>query len=190
MKSELLSLSLTDFKAINTQILDTNAVVKMLLQTQQSQVAGGFGYDNTTNFILGLGLIIIGIMVLTYENNYVDTSANITHLICSNNVCILGVEFNVGNLLYKKEFTVEQDYVRPVSNKEIISYLVSEPSNCYLGSSDYSMYGYGVLGVGSLLFLLWAFFLNSDYEEELPNLQNSLYSTEKIPSGLFIARKN
>lgn len=153
MKSKLETLSLTDFYSFDNPTYSPNTLVKMILQK-----GGEFAYDNTTNFILGLGLIVIAVVVLMYENNYIETTANILYTKCSNTNCLIGVEFYVGNVLYKKELTSDNNYVKSLTNTETISYLVTNPDKCYLGYRDYNFYSYVIGGIGTFLFLTWMYF--------------------------------
>ena len=181
MISDLLSLSLTDRPLNNDQSLRTSELINMIVQQ-----GGNFEYNNSTNLIIGIALLVIATVIFIGENNWASVNARVEHLNCNMSNCILIVEYHVNNTTYKKDYIVPSDYKRPSDNHVMISYDLSNPSISYLGTSNYNNYVYILAGVGVIFLGIWCVFLdkNASYSSFIPALnfssktesQNAIYS--------------
>lgn len=150
MYSELLSLSLTDRPLQQNNILETSEIVNMILQK-----GGEFEYNNTTNLIIGISILVIATVIFIGESNWTTTTAEIEYLNCNLSNCILGISYQVGETIYKNEFPVLLDYQRPSTNQIIISYDKTNPKSCSLNSSNYNNYIYILIGFGLIFLVCW-----------------------------------
>jgi hypothetical protein len=184
MEKNLLSLSLTDMSFDNITSLKTPEVINLLLQK-----GGDFYYNNTTNLIIGLAFIALSVVIFIGENNYLTTSGNIIYLNCNNDNCSLGVQYSVDSITYKKEFTVESDYLRPDNNQVSISYESSYPNNSRLGSSNYNTIIYTMGGIGLFFICLWFYFSSEKSTKIDFNPSFDIYTKTSTPNGLYVVSK-
>lgn len=150
MISELLSLSLTDRPLNQNNTLETSEVIKIIVQK-----GGEFEYNNTTNLIIGLSVLVIATIIFIGESNWITTNAQINYLNCGLSNCALGVEYQVNNTIYKNEFTVPLNYQYPANNQVNISYDVTNPKSCNLSSLNYNNYIYILIGIGIIFMGIW-----------------------------------
>lgn len=150
MICDLLSLSLTDRPLNQNKTLETSEIINMIVQK-----GGEFEYNNTTNLIIGIAILVVATVIFIGESNWVNTTAHIEYLNCSLSNCVLGVEYRANETIYKNEFTVPLDYKRPANNIVDISYELSSPKSCVLGSSNYNNYVYILFGAGIIFLSIW-----------------------------------
>jgi len=185
MSKDLVSLSLTDMSFNNVDSIKTPELISMLIQK-----GGEFEYDNTTNLIIGIALLVVAGVIFIGENNYAVTNANINYLNCNTTSCLLGVQYQVDGNTYKKDFTVDMNYVRPSNNQLIITYDSSDPNNSYMGTSNYNTIMYVMIGAGIFFLGLW-YYLSSKKRTNStffgPSL--SIYTKTETPSGLYVVSK-
>jgi hypothetical protein len=155
MTNDLLSLSLTDMPFNNRTSIRTSDAINALLQT-----GGEFEYNNTTNLIIGIVLLVISGIIFIGENNYMTINTNINYLNCNQDNCLLGVQFVVDGKTYTKEFNVDLNYVFPDNNQITITYQISNPNNNYIGNYDYNTLVYILSAIGIFFIGLW-YYLSS-----------------------------
>lgn len=185
MNRDLVSLSLTDMSFNNFDSVKTPELISMLIQK-----GGEFEYDNTTNLIIGIALLVVAGIIFIGENNYAVTNGNINYLNCSTTSCLLGVQYQVSGITYKKDFTVNMDYLRPSDNQITITYDTTNPANSYMGTSNYDTIMYIMIGVGIFFLGLW-YWLSSKKEANSTFFGSSLsiYTKTETPSGLYVVSK-
>lgn len=181
MTKDLLSLSLTDIPFNNNESVATSEIINMLVQT-----GGDFEYNNTTNLIIGIALLAIGGIIAIGENNWTTINANIEYLNCNLTNCTLGVDYQVNGITYKKDFTIDLDYLNYSSKQITITYDLSDPSNSYLGTSNYNTIMFALFGVSIFFLGLWYYL--STKEKSLsssftPSL--SIFTKTETPTGLY-----
>jgi hypothetical protein len=155
MISDLLSLSLTDMPLNKNKSVRTSEAIDMIFQT-----GGEFEYNNSTNLIIGIALLVIAIVIFIGESNWTTITADVEYLNCNMSNCTLGVNYLVNGMTYKKDFTVSIDYQRPSDNKVDLSYESGNPATSYLGPSNYNNYIYIFGGLGILFLGIWFTYLN------------------------------
>jgi len=179
MNKDLLSLSLTDMQFNNSENT-TSDIMKMIVQT-----GGEFEYNNTTNLIISIAFFAIATVVYIGESNWNTLYTNIDYLNCSSTGCILGLDYQIDGTSYKKEFNVSNDYSRPANNQIQITYEISNPSNSYMGTSNYNTLAMVLGGLGILFLGIW-YYLSIDSSIGIsysPSI--SFYKKSEIPSELY-----
>jgi hypothetical protein len=185
MKNDLVSLSLTDMPFNNRESIRTSDAIRMIMQT-----GGTFEYNNTTNLIIGIALLAIGGVIFIGENNYTTVNASIDYLNCTSTDCLLGVQFGVNSNTYKKEFNVDINFIRPTDNNITITYEITNPNNNYMGTSNYNMIMYILIGVGLFFIGLWKY-ISSGTDDNSSSIEatDSIYKKTETPSGLYVVSK-
>lgn len=170
MNSDLLSLSLTDMLLNKNNLVNTTEAIEMIVQS-----GGNFEYNNSTNLIIGVALLVIATVVFIGESNWKTINANVEYLNCSMSDCTMGIDYQVNGMTYKKDFVVPLDYKRPSNNKVELSYDTSDPKNSYLGSSNYNNYIYVLVGLGIIFLGIWCAYLdkNEGHGSFIPTLNFS-----------------
>lgn len=185
MINDLVSLSLTDVPFNNKESIGTTEVINMLFQT-----GGDFEYNNTTNLIIGIALLAISGVIFIGETNYTTVDASIDYLNCDMTKCLLGVHFIVDGNTYKKDFPVDINYIRPDNNKITITYELSNPTNNYMGTSNYNMIMYILIVVGLFFIGMWYYLsTKTNKSSTFPGPSLSIYTKTETPSGLYVVSK-
>lgn len=185
MSNDLISLSLTDFIFNNYESIDTMDAIKML-----TQKGGEFEYNNSTNLIIGIALLVIAGVIYIGENNFKVTNGNINYVNCNKTNCTLGVEYQVNNNIYNKEYNLNVSYVNYPNNQVVITYESLNPNNSYVGTSNYNTIIYLLVGGGLFFLGLWYYFCtkrgsdSSFFGEDL-----NIYTKTETPSGLYVVSK-
>ena len=185
MTNDLLSLSLTDMPFNNTKSIGTTEAINMLFQT-----GGDFEYNNTTNLIIGIALLAISGVIFIGENNYATVDASIDYLNCDSTKCLLGIQYVVNGITYKKDFPVDINYTRPDNNQITITYQLSNPTNNYMGTSNYNTIMYILIVLGLFFIGMWYYLStkkNGSSSFQGPSL--SIYTKTETPSGLYVVSK-
>ena len=179
MNKDLLSLSLTDMQ-FNNSTNATSDIMKMIVQT-----GGEFEYNNTTNLIISIAFFAIATVVYIGENNWNTLYTNIDYLNCSSAGCVLGLDYQINGTSYKKEFNVSNDFSRPANNQVQITYEISNPSNSYMGTSNYNTVAMVLYGLGILFLGIWYYLSidNSKSSSYSPSI--SFYKKSEIPTELY-----
>ena len=183
MSKDLLSLSLTDRPFYNNSV-DTSEIFNAFTQT-----GGEFEYNNTTNLIIGISLLAIAAIIFIGENNWNTTTTNIDYLNCNPNNCTLGLDYQVNNITYKKDFNVDLNYERPGNNQVTITYEISNPSNSYLGTSNYNIIMLILFGFGLFFIGIWQYLSSKKTSTSTFNPSLSFYSKSEIPSEIYTEKK-
>ena len=155
-----------------------------------TQTGGDFEYDNTTNLIIGIALLVVAGIIFIGENSYVATNGNINYLNCNTTNCLLGVQYQVNGSTYKKDFIVDMNYIRPSNNQISVTYEVENPNNSYMGTSNYNAVMYGRIGGGIFFLGLWHYLSSKKRTDSTyfgPSF--SIYTKTETPSGLYVVSK-
>ncbi len=185
MTNDLLSLSLTDMPFDNTKSIGTTEAINMLLQT-----GGDFEYNNTTNLIIGIALLSISVVIFIGENNYATIDGSIIYLNCDSTQCLLGVQYIVNGTTYKKDFPVDINYIRPDNNRVTITYELSNPTNNYMGTSNYDTIMYILIAIGIFFIGMWYYLsTKKSGSSSFSGPSMSIYTKTKTPSGLYVVSK-
>ena len=185
MIDNLVSLSLTDMPFNNTKSIGTTDAINMLFQT-----GGDFEYNNTTNLIIGIALLAISGVIFIGGNNYAIVDASIDYLNCDLTQCLLGVQYIVNGITYKKDFPVDINYTRPNNNLISITYELSNPTNTYISTSNYNVIMYILILLGLFFIGMWYYLStkkNGNSSFQGPSL--SIYTKTETPSGLYVVSK-
>lgn len=180
MKS-LSSLSISDLKLRKNYSIDSIEAIDNILQQ-------GGTLSNTTNLIIGISLLVLGIVIFIGNNNYSSTTGKINYMNCNGKNCVIFVEYTVNNSVFVKEFLLDKNYTCPPDNLVNIIYEISNPDNCYIGSNIYSTLMYLLMSTGIIFIVFWylvsigvdSFGLISD---------NNLYSKTETPNGLYVVSR-
>lgn len=183
MDKDLLSLSLTDMQFNNNSVA-TSEIIRMIVQT-----GGDFEYNNTTNLIIGIALLSIATVILIGENNWSSINTNIDYLNCSTGGCVLGLDYQIGGITYKKEFNMSNDYVRPSNNQVTITYEISNPKNSYMGVSNYNALIFILYGLGIFFLGLWFYSSRDKSKTSTYNPTIDFYNKSEIPRGIYVTEK-
>lgn len=181
MTKDLLSLSLTDMQ-FNNDSVATSEVIRMIVQT-----GGEFEYNNTTNLIISIALISIATVIMIGENNWSCIDTNIDYMNCNAGGCVLGLDYQINGVTYKKEFNVNNNYLRPSNNRVTITYEVSNPNNSYMGVSNYNILICVLYGLGIFFLGMWFCLSKENSKPSSYNPSINFYSKSDIPSDLYIA---
>ena len=169
----------------NDYSLDSLDAINNILQE-------GGTIDNTTNLIIGISLLVVGIIIYIGNSNYSSTNGKINYMNCNSNHCVLYVEYVHNYTVYTKEFILDKNYTCPPDNLVNITYETSNPNNCYIGSSNYSILTYLLMGTGLFFVVLW-YFISIDMSDLglglgiLPDF--SSYTKTETPTGLYVVSK-
>ena len=139
---------------------------------------------------IGIALLAISGVIFIGENNYVTINTNINYLNCNSVNCLLGVQFTANGNIYKKDFYVDMNYVRPENNQVTITYEISNPNNNYIGASNYNTIMYILIAIGIFFISLW-YYLSSKKDGSIfsgPSL--SIYTQTETPSEMYKPSKN
>jgi hypothetical protein len=169
----------------NKESIGTTDAINMLFQT-----GGDFEYNNTTNLIIGIALLVISGVIFIGENNYATVDASIDYLNCDSTKCLLGVQYVVNGITYKKDFPVNINYTRPDNNQITITYELSNPTNNYMGTSNYNTIMYILIVLGLFFIGMWYYLStkkNGSSSFQGPSL--SIYTKTETPSGLYVVSK-
>lgn len=185
MNNDLVSLSLTDMPFNNRESIRTSDAIKILLQS-----GGNFEYNNTTNLIIGIALLAIAGVIFVGENNYTTVNASIDYLNCSSTNCLLGVQFRANGDTYKKDFIVDMNFIRPTNNYVTVTYELTNPNNNYMGTSNYNIIMYILIGLGLFFIGLWNYVsCNKECNSSTLDLTDTIYKKTETPSGLYVVSK-
>ena len=184
MSKDFISLSLTDMSFNNYDSTKTSDVINML-----TQIGGEFEYNNTTNLIIGIALLVVSGVIFIGENKYTVINGTIEYLNYNALNCLLGIQYQVNGNTYKKDFTVDINYVRPPNNIVIVSYEQSNPNNSYIGTSNYNMIMYIMTGIGIFFIGLWYYLLRKKTDGTFLGPSLSIYTKTETPSGLYVVSK-
>jgi hypothetical protein len=185
MNNDLVSLSLTDMPFYNRESIRTSDAINILIQT-----GGTFEYNNTTNLIIGIALLAIAGVIFIGENNYTTANARIDYLNCSSTNCLLGVQFGVNGDTYKKDYTVDMNFIRPSNNYVTVTYELTNPNNNYMGTSNYNIIMYILIGLGLFFIGLWNYVsCNKECNSSTLESTDIIYKKTETPSGLYVVSK-
>jgi len=180
MNKDLLSLSLTDMQ-FNNSPNATSDIMKMII----IQTGGEFEYNNTTNLIISIAFLAIATVVYIGESNWNTVNTNIDYLNCTSTGCILGLDYQIDGTTYKKEFNVSNDFSRPVNNQVQINYEISNPSNSYMGTSNYNTLVMVLGGLGILFLGIWYYLSIDSSKSSSYSPSISFYKKSEVPSELY-----
>lgn len=143
--------------------------------------------------MVGIIIIIIGIVLLWFKNDLVESEATIVTKSCDNNKnedsCKLNITYIVDTIQYSKIITINSSniYNQPTIK---IYYSQSEPNSIQLVNPDYSIIGFGSIIVGSLI-IIFSMCNDSDTVDKssgttFADTKSNIYSNSSIVDGLNV----
>ena len=178
----LTSLSISELELRNDYSINSSEAIRNILQK-------GGTISSTTNLIIGISLLVLGIIIYIANSNYSMVLGKINYMNCNGNNCVVYVQYQISHAVYVKEFLLDKNYKCPPDNMIPITYDNSNPNNCYIGQENYSTLRWTLLGFGALFILFWAGSTTElfDINNFIPEF--SLYTKTETPSGLYVVSK-
>lgn len=128
--NSLTNYSLDTSKNINFNIL--NEKISSLIKNDKMYGGSNIDYYNKYNYIIIIGIlmIVIGFMIIWYNNIWIKTIANITNISCIplDKECKISINYIVGKIQYSKIITIQKSNISKILINQIqIYYLESDP---------------------------------------------------------------
>lgn len=128
---------------------------------------GGFGLDmsNCISLLIGIVIIIIGFVLLSFKNDLVESEAIIRTQTCDvnsensensensqNSQCKINITYTVDSIQYSKIITLNKNNI-PDAPTIKIYYQMSNPSSIQLYNFNYSIIGIGMIIIGIFIMI-------------------------------------
>lgn len=179
MKSDLLSLSLTEYQNNNNS--ETFDIADLF--TQQG---GEFSYTKTTNLIISISLFTVATLILIGNSNWVNTYGNINYSNSVEQKHIVGISYLVNGIIHTKELTIDdKNYIEPNNRLLMLSYEITNPNNVRLGHSNYNILITILYIAGAIFFALWNSTFQKWWSEPLNRSNVNSYSKSDLSSEIY-----
>ena len=161
---------------------------KIIELIKNNNMIGGNGSDTNidmSNYItltIGIIIIIIGFVLLSFKNDVLEMDAIIINKFCdeNNNECKINIKYTVDSTQYSKIVTINKSNILNIPNDSTIKiyYSKSDPNFIQIFNPNYYMIGIGSIIIGVFI-IFFSIFDNS----------MSFDTTSKSSSSSFINDK-
>lgn len=130
--NSLTNYSLDTSKNLYFNIL--NEKISSLIKNDKMYGGSNIDYYNKYNYIIIIGIlmIVIGFIIIWYNNTWIKTTANITNISCIpfiDKECKISINYIVGKIQYSKIITIQKSNIAKILINQIqIYYLESDPN--------------------------------------------------------------
>lgn len=164
--------------SLNTSVLSEKNILNYNLNilTKHNNIkGGGFHMSNSILLLISIIIIIIGLVLLCFKNNWVETEAIIKTKSCieSNNKCKINITYIVNSTEYSKIITIEKNNIPDTSTIKIY-YQETNPKLVQLYNSNNKIISISMIIVGALIMI---FSLSNN---NISNSDASILSDDKM----------
>jgi hypothetical protein len=150
--------------SLNTPVFLNNDIFSKKifdLARNNNMNGGGFGLDmyNCISLLIGIVIIIIGFVLLSFKNDFVEAEAIIRTQTCDensqnsdNSQCKINITYTVDSIQYSKIITLNKNNIQDAPTIKIY-YQISNPSYIQLYNLNYSIIGIGMIIIGIFIMI-------------------------------------